>query len=777
MSRNNPLLILLVAALALVVAACSTTKRIPDGELLYTGVKKITINTASPDEKLDPVLESQLKQTVNVAPNNSLYSPYVRHPFAVGLWVYNNWNVDSTSSRFKRWLYDLLVAEPVLISSVRPDFRTASIEQSLANAGYFGSTASYELIPDKDPKKAKLSYTINATEPYKLSTISLLSDTTTLSKQINQFAGRSKYLQEGSIYNLDSLEEVRVNISNRLRRRGYYYFAPEYIKYQADSTIEDHRIALRMVYADSIPEAALRPYSTGKVEMLVHRVHGKAQWVDTLVTAPCTAYVDRPSRFRASVARSNVAFKPGKLFNIRDIDRTSTYLSRLGMFRSVNITTTPLEDIEAGRDSIDVLIECQLDSPIEASIEVGASYKTNSYLGPNITAGIAHNNLWGGGERLSFDINGAFEWQLGGQSTGSNNYWEVGLSASLQLPRLLAPSFVKRTNRESNFTRFKLSFDLYNNPASIRFFQTTLQMGYEWSTNRRMRHEFIPFKLTYSKRLSENRKTDDQGIIDMNQMWDIITHRDEFIPQIAYTFTYSRRFGQRRNDAIGLRASVAESGNIIAGIYGIAGKPGGIDNRKLFGVPFSQYVKLSTQLTYAHTFFNSHVLAARLMVGAGFVYGNSGYMPYGEDFYAGGPNSIRAFPIRFLGPGRFRDMDGFDIQMLHSGSFQFIANLEYRFPILGYLKGAVFLDAGNVWLLKDPDNVYKGLGTLRANRFFKDLALGTGIGLRFDMSMIVLRLDVGYALHAPYDTGKSGYFNMQSFKKSVAFNIAVGYPF
>lgn len=758
--------------------SCSTTKRIPDGEILYTGVKKITINNADKDDKLSPELESSLKQVVNVAPNNSLYSPYYRHPFAIGLWVYNNWDVDSTSSRFKRWLYDILVSEPVLISSVRPDFRTNAIEQALAGAGYFGSTASYELVPDKkNPKKARLSYTINATKPYRLSSIQLLTDTTTLSQQINTLARRSSYLKEGSIYNLDSLESVRQYVSTRLRRRGYYYFAPEYIKYQADSTIEQNKIALRMVYADSIPPAALKPYSTGRVEMNVHRVHGVAQWVDTLYTDPCVVYADRPSRLRAIVARENVAFTPGKLFNIRDIDRTNTYLSRLGIFRSVNITTTTIEQIMEGRDSIDVLIDCRLDSPMEATLEVGASYKTNSYLGPNITAGLSHGNLWGGGERLSIDLNGAFEWQLGSQSTGSNNYWEVGLSTSLEFPRLLAPSFVKRTNRESNFTRFKLSFDLYNNPASVRFFQTTLQMGYEWSTNRRMRHEFIPFKLTYSKRITEHVDIDDPDFHDINLLWDMITHRDEFIPQISYTFTYSRRFGNGRNNTIGLRASVAESGNIISGIYGLAKKPGGADQRKLFGVPFSQYIKLLAQINYSRILMPSHVIAARVMVGAGFVYGNSNYMPYGEDFYAGGPNSIRAFPIRYLGPGRFRDIGGYDFQVLHSGSFQFIANLEYRFPIVGYLKGAVFLDAGNVWLLKDPENVYEGLGTLKGSRFFNDLALGTGFGLRFDMGMIVLRADLGYALHAPYDTGKSGYFNMESFKKSLALNIAVGYPF
>lgn len=167
---------------------------------------------------------------------------------------------------------------------------------------------------------------------------------------------------------------------------------------------------------------------------------------------------------------------------------------------------------------------------------------------------------------------------------------------------------------------------------------------------------------------------------------------------------------------------------------------------------------------------------SRVMVGAAHAYGNSSQVPYSEQFYCGGANSVRAFTVRSLGPGSYHTPgksanDYFD----QTGTFKFEANIEYRFPILGPLHGAVFMDAGNVWLLKDDPQ--RPGGTLKASSFLRELALGTGAGLRFDIGMLVVRADLGIGIHAPYDTGRSGYYNMTSFKNSLAFHLAIGYPF
>ena len=221
--------------------------------------------------------------------------------------------------------------------------------------------------------------------------------------------------------------------------------------------------------------------------------------------------------------------------------------------------------------------------------------------------------------------------------------------------------------------------------------------------------------------------------------------------------------------------SAAEAGNILYGIYSLCGVKG---EKEIFGNPFSQFLKLTNELKYYHYFEHDICLASRFMVGAGYAYGNASEMPYSEQFYIGGANSIRAFTIRTIGPGSYHpaadDDNGFLDQ---TGNFKLEANVELRFPIFDALQGAVFLDAGNIWLLKE-DELRPG-GMLTWKNFGRDIALGTGAGLRYDIAgYLVVRLDVGVPLHAPYDTGKSGYYNISgSFWKNLRLHLAIGYPF
>lgn len=766
---------LIVAAIAV---SCSTTKRIEDGEVLYTGVKKINIVAPNDSLKLPSELISNVKSSLNVAPNNPLISPYIRSPFPIGLWVYNNWNVDEYSSKFKKWMYNMLVREPVLISTVRPEMRMKVLENTLADNGYFGSIATYQIIPDKkNPKKARISYTINVREPHRLSKIELLNDTLTISRMIDSLAVASEYLQRGNIYNVDSLNALRTNITNKLRNRGYYYFRPDYIEYLADSISVRDSIILRMVYTDGIPKAALKKYYTGDITVNVFR-EGLGGVPDTFKTNRCTVVQWKPSHLRESLIPSCLTFRKGRVFSVRSMNLSQQYLSRVGIFQAINMAVTPMDSLKEGQNTLDVNVTCMFDKPIEATAEVAANYKSNSFIGPEISAGIAHNNLFGGGERLSFKANGAYEWQIGkagGSSRGDNNYYEFGIGATLSFPRLLAPKFLARSRRDVNWTDISVNANLYNNPSSLKFFQASISYTYKWRTNRHITNELDLPKLTYSKRLRAS-KGERLDFSSAESVWEYYTRRSAFIPTIGYTINYETTFGAHHENSINWRNSITESGNILAGIWHLAGSKGGVDSKKLFGVPFSQFVRLQTQLVYSRMVAPKNYIVGRALVGAGFIYGNSDYMPYGEDFYAGGPNTIRAFGIKSLGPGSFHDMDGYNSQFLHSGSFQLIMNVEYRFPLVSFLHGAVFVDAGNVWLLKDPNNIYPG-GVLRKDTFLKDIALGTGFGLRLDFSMIVVRADLGIGIHAPYDTGKKSYYNMPSFKNSLALNIAIGYPF
>jgi len=752
-----------VAIMALILAACSTTKRIPDGEQLYTGLKGVDV--AAPEGTAVPEgMETELKEAVSVPPNNAMFgSPSLRWPMPVGLWVWNNWY--ESEKGLKHWLYEKLATEPVLVSDVRPEARVRMLDEILANNGYFRGGSSYELLPGKNPKKAKLKYTVQTGPAYTLADIETLPDTCEMNHLIDSVAALDSYLKTGSRYSVDSLSAVRTRIAGVMRNRGYYYFRPDFIEYLADSIREPMKISLRMALAANIPGNMVKRYKTGNVTMYVFRNQGGGT-PDTIQTSRGTLIQMKPSRLRQELMPECVTMRKGRYFTVRQMNSTQTRLSRLGIFNAINIEVMP--DTAATEPTLNVEIGCTFDTPLEFSVELNASSKSNSYLGPGAAVGITNRNLFGGGEQLNVTLTGSYEWQTGSGSSSLFNSYEVGLNTTLSIPRMLAPGFIKRRNRNLNWTRFNLKADLLNRPHYFKMAQFNLGFSYDWQSSRYSSHSLTPFALTYTKLMQTTHEFD--SIIAQNPAI-ALSFMSQYIPQLSYTYTYDRRYG--RDHTLTWTFTVQEAGNLFWSIYELCGSKG---EKELFGTPFSQFIKGTTQLVYGRRLWGDNWLVSRVAIGAAHAYGNSSQVPYAEQFYVGGANSIRAWTVRELGPGSYRapadQRNGYFDQ---TGTFKFELNAEYRFPIVGPLHGALFVDAGNVWLLK-KDPLRPG-GELKASSFLKEIALGTGVGLRFDISMLILRADLGIGIHAPYDTGKGGYYNMTSFKNSLAFHLAIGYPF
>ena len=773
MKRRILLLFPVTAILLLIAAGCSTTRRLTDGEVLYTGVKKVSIIPTG-DEKIPDALSGELKKTIDVKPNNPMpfLSPYVRTPFPIGLWVYNNWNPDSKG--FKGWLYKNLVAQPVLISDVRPAVRTQMMEKILDDNGYFGSTAHYELIYDKkNPKKARIDYTVNVSEPYPIdSVIYIDKPDNAVAHFIDSLAMKNKYLQPGSIFCVDSLSDVRITITNRLRNRGYYYFRPEYIQFLADSLITPHHITIKMDLDPSTPELAMRQYRVGQVITTVERRSNHHPGVpDTIMTQRGELVVYRPAHLRKNLIPGCITFREGRLLSVRDMDRTQERLSRLGIFQSVQIQPV-LADTSATDPKMDILITCKFDRPMEASVEVNATSKSNSYIGPGLIFGLTHNNLFGGAERLSLQLNASYEWQTGkGGNRSIFNSYEFGLTASLAFPRLLAPRFIKRRERDLNWTTVSLGADLLNRPHYFKMAEFNGGITYDWKPTRNTSSSLTLFKLSYNKLMSTTAEFD--SIMNLNPSV-ALSFQSQFIPQLSYTYTIDKFLEREQINGITFSATFTEAGNLFDGIWSIFKVKG---QKTLFGTPFSQFVKGQAQLVYNRRLFPSRDqwIVSRVLIGAEHAYGNSKEVPYSEQFYIGGANSIRAFTVRSIGPGSYRPPVGErDSYFDQTGTFKLEMNVEYRFPIVGILHGATFVDAGNIWLLK-RDPLRPG-GLLEGKTFFRDIALGTGVGLRVDIGVMVIRGDLGYGLHTPwYDAGHH-YFNIK-FKNAFAFHLAIGYPF
>lgn len=756
-----------ILAACVLLAGCSTTRRLAPGETRYTGVGKFDVHTAG-GEKVPAALLDNLKEASNCDANDYIIAPFIKIP--LGLWVYNNWN--DSAKGIKGAIYNWLVKPNVLISEVRPEMRVKLMEQILDNNGYFGSTATYDIAYSKhNDRKAAIDYRLNVSEPYRLDSIIYLGGDSKINRYIDSVAKKSPYLKKGEVFSVDSLAAERIRIVNSMRNKGYYYFRPEYIEFLADSLITPGSIAVKLSIAGNVPQMAKLQYRTGNIYTTVLRNSKSfAGTPDTMKTRRGDVIVMRPAKLRKNLIPSCITFREGKLFSVRDMNRTQTRFSRLGIFGNIQIQPIPT-DTSAANPTLDVYNFVQFEDPMEASIEVNATSKSNSYLGPGLILGLSNNNIFGGGERLSVQLNANYEWQTGSNRGSVFNSYEFGVNATLAFPRLLAPKFVKRSNRDINWTTLNLGASILNRPHFFKLAEFNAGITYEWRGGRHSVNSFTPFKLTYNKLITTTHEFD--SIMAQNPAV-ALSFQSQFIPQLSYTYTYDRFFERERINGITFTATFTEAGNVFDGIWRACGVKG---EKKLFGTPFSQFVKGQAQLVYNRRLVkgSDQWLVSRILIGAAHAYGNSQEVPYSEQFYIGGANSIRAFTVRSIGPGSYRApvsmRDGYFDQ---TGTFKLELNTEYRFPIISVLHGAVFVDAGNIWLLKN-DPMRPG-GTLNGKTFFKDIALGTGIGLRVDIGMMVIRGDLGYGLHVPYDNGSSHYFNIP-FKDAFAFHLAIGYPF
>lgn len=754
---------------ALILAACSTTSRLADDEALYNGIKKLQV-TGESDEKVPAGLKEEISEAVEVKPNNPYPMTNIRTPFPYGLWVWNHWS--GHTKGLKHWLYEKLAEEPVLISDVRPDLRVKMIDQVLENNGFFRGNASYELSHKRNPRIQSVSYTVTTGPAYLLDSIRLLPDTCRLNHVIDSVAMREPYLVRGSRFSVDSLKNVRANITRVLRNRGFYFFNPEYIEYLADSiNAGPQRIDLHMTLASNAPKFALTQYKVGDVTMIIRRNAGGGE-PDTVDCSRATLIQYMPSRFRRQLVDECVMLRKGRNVRLNAINSTQSRLSRLGIFNNIDINVAPPDSgaLARGSNVLDVTIDCTLDMPLEASIEANISSKSNSYIGPGVIFGITNRNLFGGGEQLNVTLTGSYEWQTGANRSKVFNSYEVGLQGTLAFPRLLAPKFLPRLRRDLSWTRISLNADFLNRPHYFRMAQFNAGFSYDWNPSRYTSNTLTLLKLTYNNLLHTTETFD--SLMNANRSI-ALSFRSQFVPQMMYTYSYDRLFSGV--NSVNWTATVQEAGGIFCGIWRACGVKG---EKELFGIPISQFVKVSGQLVYGRklSYSKDLWLVCRAATGVAHAYGNSSEVPYSEQFWVGGANSVRAFTVRSIGPGSYRPQrDGTGDYFDQTGTFKFEANVEFRFPIIGPLHGALFLDSGNVWLLKnDPQ---RPGGQLKAKSFLRDLALGTGVGLRIDIGMMVIRGDLGIGIHAPYDTGKSGYYNMRSFGKSLAFHLAIGYPF
>ena len=759
--------------LCLLCWSCSTTKNLPEGAVLYTGISKIEIQNEDVSEAGRSTVE-ELEAALDYPPNNALLgSSSVRVPFPFGLWVYNAFV--NKEGKLSRWIFNKLAAKPVLISTVNPDVRVKVVRNLLNEYGYFNGATAYELVPDKkDPRKAKIAYQITMNPPYTIDSIYYVPMRNRVDSLLPRVSGE-RLIRKGDNFNVVKLQEERERIADRLRDNGYYYFRPEYMLYQADTTITPGKVSLRVVRKEGMSRNAFIPWKLGKIDFYLHGYRNEPP-TDSIRYKDLTIHYEGKLRVRPSALYNRLYFRPGDRYSQTQQERSQTALARLGIFRYSEFQYAP-RDTMRRQDTLDLRIHTVYDLPLDGELELNVTAKSNDQVGPGAVFSVTKRNMFGGGETFGVKLRGSYEWQTGNKldAGGSKiNSYELGLSTTLTFPRLLFPTLGKRDLNFPATTTFRIYADQMNRARFFKMLSFGGDASYEFQPSATSHHSVTPFKLAYN--LLQHTTAEFDSIADNNKAL-MKSLQDQFVPSMSYTYTYDDSPITTKRHHVWLQGSITQAGLLMDAAYAIAGKAFDKEGKKLFGNPFAQFIKGTVEARYNYQVGEKQRLVGRIMAGAIYSYGNARTSPYNEQFYVGGANSVRAFTIRSIGPGRYfqSSEENKYAYIDRTGDLKFEANLEYRFPIMGDLHGATFLDCGNIWLLReDPD---RPGGRLKAGHFFKDLALGTGFGFRYDMDFLVIRFDVGIGLHLPYETGKRGYYNLPRFKDGMGYHFAIGYPF
>lgn len=798
MKRNS---IYLFCVLFLV--SCSMTKNIPDDDQLFTGLKKITYHREPSDSSNFTATQEEVEASLATAPNGAILgSSYYRVPFSLGVSIWNRYKDSETG--FGKWMFKSFGKQPVLMSWVNPALRASVAQSVLRNHGYLNGHVDYEVIQRPNPKTAKISYSVYPDRLYLLDSIGYFGFPADADSLIQANLDDAK-IHRGSPFAVAALDAERNRISQLLRNNGYYYYQSGYASYLADTLMVDGKAQLRLQMADGVPDEAKRKWYIGRVNINMRKTFME-QPTDSLVGRFFTVrFSGKKPPIRTRVLMADMKLRPRQLYSYDNHVQSVNKINAMGLFSSIDLQFTPRRKSTAVADSslftltpslsspdtLDLTLNCTFDKPWDFYIETNFNARTIGRLGPELRMGVARRNAFRGAEKLDINLHGSYEWSTSGGSH-MNNY-EYGADASIEFPRIIAPFFggnrirrdkqgrpVRRRRFYSTPTTLaKVSTDIIHRPKYYKMHVVSGEWTYKWQSSAQSRHELSPLTVKYQ---FMNSHTSEYDSLIYDNYYLAVSMQDYFIPEMRYTYFYNSP--AEMLNPIRWETTVSESGNIVSLAYVAAGRSWFEKDKKLFKNPYSQFLKIETDFTKTWRLNSTSSLVGHINAGYIWHYGNSDWVPNSEMFYAGGANSIRAFPVRGIGPGAIKSFgDRSTDYLMRNGTIKFIWNLEYRTQLFGNLHGALFLDGGNVWMppgdrYGDPvlDEKFSP-GNFKLRNFFREQALGTGLGIRYDLSFLIIRLDWGVALHLPYDTTKSGYFNVDSFKGNQTLHFAIGYPF
>ncbi|SEG06482.1 translocation and assembly module lipoprotein TamL [Algoriphagus boritolerans] len=743
---------------------CSVKKFIPEDEYLYTGA---TLELKSGDDINDiKEVTEEVEALLRPEPNKKILGMYV------GLWAYYK-GTQEKPGFINRFLNKKLGEKPIYFSEVNPPQTEELILNRLENRGFFYSITSSDVR--RKGKFADLAYTVQISSPYLMDSLMVDRDSMEIDREIIKLL-KDTELKPGTRFDLSKLNTERVRIEDALKSRGYYNFNDEYLIFEADTNSGDsaRTFNLYLRFKNSVSKAGIIPYKVDEINVFPnYSIDDEAELIDT-VTLNGKNFIQGELVFKPNLLDDYILIEKDSLYDPTKSRLSSNRLSSIGNYRFVNLRYEELEaDDTLGHLRANIYLSPMAKRSLRAELQ-GIS-KSNNFAGPAVNVIYRNRNLFDGGETLNLTGKFAYEFQVGRGGVQGLNSVELGLKADLIYPRVIFFIPIKeRFSYSVPKTKISLGTEFLDRGGLYRLNTFSGNYGYFWNANRFVYHEINPVSINVVNLTKTSEEF--ESILDSNPFLRNSFQR-QFIAGVNYTFNYNKLADKFRTHAVFVGVGLDLAGSGLNAVSNIIGSKSG----ELLGMPYAHYAKADLDLRYYFRFSKEHTLATRFLAGVGKPLGRSVSLPYVKQFFAGGPNSIRAFRIRSLGPGTYRpevfnQASFFD----QAGDIRLEGNLEYRFPIISVLKGAAFFDAGNLWLMNENESLPGGKFT---SSWWDELAVGTGIGLRVDIEFFVIRFDLATPLRIPSLPENERWvrnfdFGDKSWRRdNLIFNFAIGFPF
>ena len=748
-------------------ASCSVSKFIPEGEYLLDDVKVV-----SDDKAVKP---SDISGYNRQNPNSSWFS-LVKVP----MHIYSLSGTDTTRriNRFIQKLGD----KPVIFDEEAAERSREDMQSALHNMGYM--QADVRLRKEARKKKLRLKYLVHPGPAYRISHWDYDIQDDSVRRYMAGYA--SQLMHEGMRFDVNTLDQERQQMTNHLQDRGFYRFNKEYVTCTADTVRGTHLVDLTFHIApyDATSHTTHARYRIGEVNVvtdfdMTHAMRQDFARFDSLHYKGLNIFYRERPFLKPEVLSQNIAITPDSFYSDSRLQHTRSSLGRL---HAIKYTDIRFQEDAADSTRLDchVLLSRNKVNSFSAELE-----GTNSAgdLGAAASLSYQNRNLFNGSELFTFKVRGAYEAVTGLQGYSNENYVEYGVEASINFPRFLFPFISAEVRRRTQATsEIGIQFNSQERPEFGRR-AASVTWGYRWTYKRKWQHRVDVLDLNYVYMPWISSTFREEYLDNPENSNSILRYNYEnlLIMKAGYGFTYhsdGRESRTASNNSYSIRFNIESSGNLLYAFSHMLNATRNEDHQyTVANIAYAQYIKTDIDFTKSFRIDHRNSIVFHVGMGVAYPYGNSRILPFEKRYFSGGANSVRGWSVRRLGPGSFAGNDRNIDFINQSGDIKLDLNLEYRTKLFWKLNGAFFVDAGNIWTIRDYEE--QPGGAFRFDSFYKQIAVSYGLGLRFDFDYFILRFDAGMkAVNPAYRNSKEHYPLIHpDFGRDFAFHFAVGYPF